>query len=77
MANRTFNKMLEQLEEILEDRVATVLIQSGLDYSYSAVLTTASPTKGVGILASGTSHVSLADCLDNLLDEVDDINDVD
>lgn len=75
MASRTFNKMLEQIEEILEDQVASVLIQSGTDYSYSAVLTTT--RGGIGILASGTSHVSLADCLDNLLDEVDEINSVD
>lgn len=75
MANRTFNKMMQQLEEILDEQAASILIQSGVDYSYSAVLTTT--RGGIGILASGTSHVSLADCLDNLLDEVDDINDVD
>lgn len=75
MANRTFNKMMQQLEEILDEQAASVLIQSGVDYSYSAVLTTT--RGGISILASGTSHVSLADCLDNLLDEVDEINGVD
>lgn len=75
MVSRTYNEMLQKLENILEERTASVTIQSAVDMhtDYLATITTVDETRGLNILASGTSSTGLADCLNSLLDEVDDI----
>jgi len=79
MGQRTFNEMLQKLADILEEKTASVTISSSVrgtygEYTdYLATLTTVDDVKGIGLLATGTSSFSMGDCLNSLLDEVEDI----
>lgn len=80
MGQRTYNEMIQQLADILEDKTSSVTISSSVrgeygEYTdYLSTITTVDGERGINILASGTSSYSVGDCLNNLLDEVDDIN---
>lgn len=80
MGQRTYNEMIQQLADILEERTSSVTIQSSVrgEYGeftdYLATITTVDEARGLNILATGISSYSVGECLNNLLDEVDDIN---